>query len=50
MNIFVIVDSKGVLVLVGIFGGEVSGVNEEIKDVVLEVVFFVLFVIMGCVC
>lgn len=49
-NILVIVDDNKVLVMVGIFGGLYLGIDENIIDILLESVFFVLDVIMGKVC
>ena len=46
-NTLVIADSKGALAMAGIFGGEVSGVSEETKDVVLEAAFFAPLAITG---
>ena len=46
-NTLVIADSKGALAIAGIFGGEVSGVSEETKDVVLEAAFFAPLAITG---
>lgn len=46
-NTLVIADNKGALAMAGIFGGEVSGVNENTTDVVLESAFFAPLAITG---
>lgn len=45
-----IVDDVKLLVMVGIMGGEESGIMLEISEFFFEFVFFVFKVIVGCVC
>lgn len=46
-NTLVIADTKGVLAMAGIFGGEASGVSGDTQDVVLESAFFAPLAIVG---
>lgn len=46
-DILVIVDHSCVLVIVGVMGGEYSGVSDKICDLFLESVFFENIVVVG---
>lgn len=50
VDILVIVDYQCVLVIVGVMGGEYSGVSDSICDLFFEVVFFDIIVLVGKVC
>ncbi|WP_101775063.1 phenylalanine--tRNA ligase subunit beta [Pasteurella oralis] len=46
-NTLLIADQNGPLAMAGIFGGAVSGVNSETKDIILEAAFFAPLAIAG---